>query len=222
MQLETEEEIVSPEDLAILQKAQEVLFERVVSEFSPLAHSLANRIQRDEEDHLDLYHVGLIAVVKTFQKMEGEIIRDEGRLASTTMTRAMHRSLKWRRKGPVEEYYDPHIHIDWEEELGILEDVDEYFYIVLKEGFLDEVGRLLGSTARRIAEELVDPSLEVLTLAQNSADMRESARKSSGRKRRPSPVVVKHTHIKQVLGIKSGEWHKNLRAVRELALDFAA
>lgn len=179
-----------------------------VAAFEPLAHRLANRLQRREADHMDLVQEGQLRLLETCRQKEedGEEIDQPGAFARHVMRSAMLDYYGYAGSKPAALRKETDLEADCPE--GALPTVpvdDPERGRVLVREFLSDAEDSLPAVAALILRELARPSNDVVALADES---------------REHECRVRYSHIRRAHDIYHSAFWNNLSRLREFAREW--
>lgn len=209
----------------------------LTEQFMPMAHLLANRVQRDDQDHDDLVHTGLLSLYETAEKYasEGREIDILPRLAWTVFRRSMNRyyeGARWDAEVPAEDACSCRRRHSGRSPVPCQHDLPdpfdgevEFFEQTLVHTFLREVAVMWGERARRGIMELMDPGEAVVEMAMDTLRHAETER-AAGRPARVYGSVncgalkIQHQHVAASIGMSPAAWSRMFGEIREYARDW--
>lgn len=195
--------------------------DNILLSFSKMAHKYAARNQRSEQDHMDLYQEGMLALCKALRRYAecGLDCKNLQAFAATVLVRAMHRhnyrtnqytkrhtEVGSMRKAP--EVVDP-TPLPLSEEGALFEQV-------FTAAFFNEFEELYGTEARRVVQSVFNPPKELRLDVARSKYPRtrgESADAYAARVERLAPFVsVSKSDVRRFYNIPSyAFWTKYMR-----------
>jgi DNA-directed RNA polymerase specialized sigma24 family protein len=188
--------------------------DEVVRTYFPLADWWANRIQWCEDDHQDLVQEGMLSLVSTLRgyNKSGKEIRDLAALAGTCFSAAM----KWWYKKS-----DRTLSFTGLESVKASVDTrDTYLSSVYVDEFLSELEKVQGPIARKVVEQLIQPSEELGQVALASMEKKRQLKASGERViGYGSPRVHQH-HIRDSLGLDAKQWDRTLSDIKSFTKEY--
>lgn len=194
----------------------QILTVDTIGELYPLAHILARRIEWSPDDHDDVVQYGMLGLLDTLRRPSYDPHRIE--TPEAYATDILRRWMKW--------YYtrmDRTVsYVEFEPWMVPIRNRSEAFELNYLQEYFAEVERVLGPTARQMAEELVDPSPRVIAIATEEME-RKARRFAAGEKvRGHSTLVIKHEHIRKATNLTEVQWPVELTRLRQFTAGFLA
>lgn len=211
----------------------------ICAEYEDLAHHVAHQVQRCRDDHDDLFQEGMLALCEFHRRQEGRPNRIdcEPKFVKTMMRRRMQR-YTYQRFPKTFNRFPESFRI---EVVGI----EDYAKTVYVREYLNEIEHLFGSEARAVAEELIEPSEDVVALALAETNVRATGIVSmldgsvaedpqeepvllvsavdgsiTSTWKRREDLSITHEHIRTVLGLTQARWMDLLDKIRHFTVSW--